>query len=177
MPGIREARSENVILFDADCRIPDATALIDWYIEQFRCQTALAYTRVDYYDLPPGMAARSWLVVHHLTRWVKRVVLGIPTSRGSNYAILKALMIALYDQGAALYDIKVGPAVKAAGGKVVYSAARPLTVLTSGRNFSGGWGEFTRYLAWRISYYRRVKPMRPDHNPPPADWPQEREAR
>src|SRR5688572_14203357 len=36
MPGVRAASSQIVVLFDADCRVPDPTRLLDWYIAQFR---------------------------------------------------------------------------------------------------------------------------------------------
>ncbi len=47
IPGARAALSENTIFFDADCRIPNPTALLDWYIRQFRSGTHAAYTRVE----------------------------------------------------------------------------------------------------------------------------------
>lgn len=166
IPGIRASMSENVILFDSDCRIPNATALIDWYMAQFEAGAALAYTPVDYFDMPSGPSARAWLAIHHLTRWFKRVVLRVPTSRGSNYAIRRSLMLDLYENGDALFDIKVGPAVKARGGRVSYSGDRRLVVLTSGRNFSGGWAELWRYLVWRVGYYRRRRPMQAGTRPP-----------
>ena len=42
-----------ILLFDADCRIPNPTALFDWYAKQFERGARVAYTRVDYYDLRP----------------------------------------------------------------------------------------------------------------------------
>lgn len=154
--GIELAHSEFVLLFDADCRIPDANSLVDWYITQLRSGFDLAYTHVDYMDLPTGMATKARMFIHHASRWFKRVILGIPTCRGSNYAIKRQLILNLYSQGKIPYDIHVGPVLKSVGAKIAYSGDRKLVVFTSGRFFNGGWGELVMYLAWRIGYYRRI---------------------
>jgi hypothetical protein len=161
IPGIEIAHSERILLFDADCRIPDPTALVDWYIQQLDSGVDLAYTRVDYMDLPAGLAIRTRMLIHHAIRWYKRVLLGIPTSRGSNYAIRRQLILDLFAQRRVPYDIHVGPVVKAMGGKVAYSAARQHVVFTSGRFFSNSWKELFAYLIWRTGYYVRVKPTKP----------------
>ncbi len=156
LPGIDRAQSDIVIQFDADCRIPNATALIDWYIAQIEKGADLAYTHVEYTDLPAGLAMKIRMFVHHASRWFRRVVLRIPTSRGSNYAIRRTLALELYGRGAMQYDILVGPHIKSVGGHIAYSGARELQVLTSGRFFKGGWNELLSYVMWRVGYYRRV---------------------
>ncbi len=96
IPGIRLANSSRIILFDADCRIPNPTALINWYIQQFDDNYDLAYTHVDYTDLPPGISVKARMFVHHASRWFRRKILGIPTSRGSNYAVRKKFILQLF---------------------------------------------------------------------------------
>ena len=156
VPGIQIAQSEIVLLFDADCRIPHATDLIDWYISQFENGFDLAYTHVDYFDLPTGISVKARMLIHHSTRWFRRTVLGLPTPRGSNYAIRKRLILDLFAQGRALHELYIGPEVKKIGGRIAYSGAEKLTVFTSGRFFSGGWKELFSYLAWRIGFYKRI---------------------
>lgn len=155
-PGVERARSNIILLFDADCRIPNATDLIDWYIAQFEAGADLAYTRVDYTDLPAGLPMKIRMFLHHSSRWVRRTLLGIPTSRGSNYALRRALSLELYDRGVLRSDIQVGPQVKSLGGRISYSGAKDLVVLTSGRYFRGSWHELVSYFRWRVGYYRRI---------------------
>lgn len=161
IPGVRIAQSSNVLLFDADCRIPNPTALINWYIQKFEEGYDLAYTHVDYTDLPAGLSVKARMFVHHVSRWFRRQVLGIPTSRGSNYAIHKKLILHLFAEGRIPYDIHVGPLVKSIGGKIAYSGAKELVVLTSGRFFTPGWKVLVEYLVWRTGYYRRILKMKP----------------
>jgi hypothetical protein len=161
IPGIEAARSERILLFDSDCRIQDPTALLDWYIRQLDVGVDLAYTHVEYFDLPPGLAIQARMWIHHAIRWFKRVVLGIPTSRGSNYATRRQLILEMFARQRIRYDIHMGPVVKAIGGKIAYSAAREHFVFTSGRFFSNSWKELFAYLVWRTGYYLRVKPTKP----------------
>jgi hypothetical protein len=136
-------------------------ALLDWYINQLDSGVDLAYTHVDYFDLPVGLAVKIRMFIHHASRWYKRVLLGIPTSRGSNYAIRRKLILELFAQGRAHYDIHVGPVVRAVGGKIAYSGAKEHFVFTSGRFFSNSWKELFSYLIWRVGYYLRVRPTKP----------------
>ena len=161
IPGVRIAQSRLVLLFDADCRIPNPTALIDWYIEQFERGCDLAYTHVDYTDLPAGLSVKVRMLVHHGSRWIRRNILRIPTSRGSNYAIRRELMLDLFTRRRIPYDFHVGPVVKSMGGKIAYSGARDLVVLTSGRFFNPGWRVLFSYLIWRTGYYLRILRMKP----------------
>lgn len=163
--GIELARSESILLFDADCRIPNADSLLSWYIAQLESGVDLAYTHVDYFDLPAGWSIKVRMFIHHASRWFKRVILGIPTCRGSNYAIKRQLILDLYSQGRIPYDIHVGPVLKSIGGKIAYSGARGLVVFTSGRFFTGGWKELITYLAWRVGYYRRILTAQPEKKP------------
>jgi hypothetical protein len=156
LPGIEQARSDILLQFDADCRIPNATALIDWYISQIEEGTDLAYTHVEYSDLPSGLPTKIRMFIHHASRWVRRTLLDIPTSRGSNYALRKTRALELSSRGALQYDILVGPHIKSIGGRISYSGAKDLVVYTSGRFFRGGWNELFSYLLWRVGYYRRV---------------------
>lgn len=156
IPGIEKAHSEFVLLFDADCRIPNPTLLIDWYFTQFEKGADLAYTHVEYVDLPKGFSVKVRMIIHHTSRWFRRTVLGIPTTRGSNYGIKRKLMLDLFGQGRLPYDILVGPVIKSNGGRICYSSSKQLIVYTSGRFFAGGWKELFSYLKWRLGYYRRV---------------------
>jgi hypothetical protein len=161
IPGVKLAQSQAVLLFDADCRIPNPGALIDWYGVRLREGYDLAYTHVDYTDLPPGISVRARMWVHHASRWIKRNILRIPTSRGSNYAIRRDLLLDLFAQGRIPYDIHVGPVVKSMGGKIAYSGSKELLVLTSGRFFDPGWKVLFTYLLWRTGYYFRILKMKP----------------
>jgi len=87
---------------------------------------------------------------------LKRVPLRIPTTRGSNYAVDRRVLLPLYERNLLSDDLNVGPALKSAGGDVVYSGARSLQVLTSGRRFKGGWLKLFRYLAYRLGYNVRM---------------------
>lgn len=161
VPGARAAASERLVLFDADCRIPNPESLLDWYVDQFDGRAQAAYTHVDYYDLRPLRSVRARIFIHHLVRWVKRTILRIPTIRGSNYAVNRTLFLRLYDQGFLADDLNVGLAIKAAGGTIAYSGRPELRVLTSGRRFKGGWLRLARYLVYRLGYNLRVLPARP----------------
>jgi hypothetical protein len=156
VPGIRAAEAGRIILFDADCRVPEPTLLLDWYVDQFRTGAQVAYTRVGHYDLRPLWSVRARMGAHHLSRWVKRVLLRIPTTRGSNYGVDRTAFLRAYEGGLLADDLNVGPAVKAAGGRVVYAGGPRLQVLTSGRKFRGGWRKLARYLRYRLLYNVRV---------------------
>jgi glycosyltransferase involved in cell wall biosynthesis len=160
IPGIRAASSDINILFDADCRIPHPTAVIDWYMQQFKTGAQSAYTHVDYYDYPDVWSVRVQLLVHHMSRWVKRAIFRIPTTRGSNYAVSRSTMLTLYEKGMLADEMNVGPTFKNDGGKVVYSGSKDLVVLTSGRMFKGGWMKLFRYFRYRLRYNLRVLPVR-----------------
>lgn len=161
IPGIEAAQSEIILLFDVDCRIYSSTSLLDWYINQLDSGIDLACTHVDYFDLPVGLAVKIRMFIHHACRWYKRVLLGIATSRRSNYAIRRKLILELFDQGHLHYDIHVGPVVNAMGGEITYSGATEHVVFTSVRSFSKSWKELFSYLIWRVGYYLRVRPTKP----------------
>lgn len=160
--AVYASTTEIVLLFDADCRIPDATALLDWYVAQFRAGADVAYTHVAYYDLRPVLSVRFRMLTHHGSRWFKRVVLGIPTTRGSNYAVRRTITLEHYEKGMLADEMNVGPTIKKAGGKVVYSGQKSLQVMTSGRMFGGGWKKLFRYLLYRLRYNLRVLPTGSD---------------
>lgn len=160
MHGLRAATCETGVMFDADCRVLNSTALLDWYVAQFAAGAQAAYTHVDYSDLPNDVSIRMRVLVHHLSRWGKRTFFGVPTTRGSNYAVDRTRTLTLYEQGYLADEMNVGPTVKAKGGRVVYSGARQLRVLTSGRYLRGGWRELSRYLLYRLRYNLRVLPVR-----------------
>ncbi len=163
MPGVIAASTEAVILFDADCRIIDSTDLIDWYVAQFETGADIAYTHVDYFDLGNHWSIRVRIVAHYLSRWFKRVCLGIPTARGSNYAVNRALMLELYNRGLLADDMNVGSAFRSVRANVAYSNAPRLRVLTSGRMFTPrGPGQVMRYWRYRFLFNMRVLPVGPD---------------
>lgn len=160
--GVRAAKSEVVISFDADCRVPNATAVLDWYIEQFQRGADTAYTHVDYYDLQPSFTVQVRIFMHHASRWAKRTLMGIPTTRGSNYAVRRSFVLPLYDQSFLADEMNVGPTVKTKGGRIAYSGHKQLQVLTSGRYLKGGWREMLRYFSYRLRYNLRVLPVSKD---------------
>lgn len=162
IPGVRQSAAPVVVLFDADCRIPDPTALINWYAAVLGRGVAAAYTNVEYYDLRPVLSVRARMIAHRGSRWVKRIVLGIPTIRGSNYGVNRRLFLDLYDRGMMAEDMNVGPVMRRFGGPVPYSGSPELVVLTSGRMFRGGWRRLGRYLVYRLRSNLRVLPVRPD---------------
>ena len=121
IPGARAALSPWLVSFDADCRIPDATSLLDWYVEAFGNGAAGAYSHVGYRDVRPGLSIKARLAAHHGARWVKRNVLGIPTVRGSNYGVRRDLLLQLYDDGLLADDMNIGPVLRHLGQPVAYS--------------------------------------------------------
>lgn len=159
--GSKVASSEFLIHFDADCRIPDITSLLNWYVNKLQSGTSLAYTHVDYYELPSGLASNMYLNVHHLFRWIKRTILGIPTSRGSNYAVLRTPFIELFEKNNLNADNKVGPFFKKRGLKISYSRNPEFAVFTSGRDFVKNWRSLWEYVIWRINYYWKRRSIGP----------------
>lgn len=160
IPGVKAAQCEAVLLFDADCRIPDPTSLLDWYIQQFRAGVGAAYTRVDYYEYTPCLSLRFRFALHHLSRWCKRNLLGIPTTRGSNYAVRRQVMLDLYGREMLADEMNVGPTFKAEGHEIAYSSRGSLRVLTSGRMFTPGWLRMFPYFLYRLKYNLRTLPVR-----------------
>lgn len=160
--GVPRAKSDFVILFDADCRIPDAHALLSWYVAQAYKKADVAYTHVAYFDFHNHPVVWARLFTHHGSRWIKRNLLGIPTTRGSNYAIRPSFMLPLLEEGYLADEMNAGPTAKSKGGRVVYSGKWSLRVVTSGRYFQGSWGELVRYLIFRLRYNIRVLPVRKD---------------
>lgn len=163
MCGVETAVSDLVILFDADCRVPFANDLLDWYIQQYKMGAKLAYTPVDYYELEDHWSIRFRIRIHHIMRWVKRVPLRMPTSRGSNYAADRQMMQTLYDEGYLADDLNVGRAFKSRGVKIAYCGAPNLKVFTSGRMFTPrGVYRLYRYFKYRLRYNLKVLPVRRD---------------
>ncbi len=162
MTGIRPANTEYLLLFDADCRIPNSTTLIDWYIDILHDGAELAYTHVEYYDLKKDLSILVRMMAHHGARWVKRELLGIPTTRGSNYAVNRVQFLKYYDQKSLSDDLNVGPTFKSNGLRIEYSGKKELVVLTSGRRFTGGWGKLIRYLLYRLRYNLKMLPVGQD---------------
>lgn len=160
IPGVRAAESEFVVLFDADCRVPQPTALLDWYLKAFRDGAQAAYTPVSYYGLPEAPSIRFRFAIHHTSRWIKRNVLRIPTTRGSNYGVRRTPMLELYEAGLLADEMNVGPTFKKLRGRVAYSGKRRLTVYTSGRMFHAGWRRIFPYFYYRLRYNLRVLRVR-----------------
>ena len=159
IPGARSATAPATVHFDADCRVPDAAALLAWYDKQMRAGVDLAYTSVGHHGLPPGLSVRTSMAIHHTSRWVKRVLFRVPTARGSNYAIRRELLLDAYERGMLADDLNVGPVVRSLGGRITYNGDRRLRVLTSGRVYRGGWGPLFRYYIYRLRYNLRVLPV------------------
>jgi hypothetical protein len=156
IPGIRAAASEYVVLFDADCRVVDATALLNWYAQVFRGGARAAYTHVAFYDFENSLSIRTRHRIHHGARWIKRNVFRIPTTRGSNYAVSRTPMLEMYEEGLLADEMNVGPAFARRKGPVAYSGRRQLMVYTSGRMARRGWLRIPRYFFYRLRYNFRV---------------------
>jgi Glycosyltransferase like family 2 len=159
IPGTREAQSAATAHFDADVRVPHAAELIAWYIDRLREGVDLAYTSVGHFELPSAASVRTSIAIHHTSRWVKRVVLRVPTARGSNYAIRRELLLDAYERGMLADDLNVGPVIRKLGGRIAYNGDRRLRVLTSGRVYRAGWGKLLRYYGYRLRYNLRVLPV------------------
>ncbi|MGQ9826389.1 MAG: hypothetical protein ACUVSW_00850 [Roseiflexus sp.] len=158
--GARVAASQLTIHFDADCRVPDPTTLLNWYVQQFAAGARAAYTPVNFCDLNNDSATQARVAIHHLTRRFKRQVLGIPTIRGSNFALDRDLFVELFDAGYLPADFSIGPVLRARRIQVTYGHAPRLAVLTSGRYFERGWRELARYLLYRLRYNLRMLRVR-----------------
>jgi hypothetical protein len=158
--GLQAAAAEATIHFDADVRIPNATMLLDWYVEQFRRGACAAYTHVGYFDLPDDLSVRLRLLVHIVARWCKRNLLGIPTLRGSNYAVQRTAMLRLWNDSRLVDELNVGPTFQRLVGRVSYSGSPDLVVFTSGRYWHGGWRNVLRYFRYRLGVNMRRLPVR-----------------
>ncbi len=158
--GVRATKSEITIHFDADCRVADINALLDWFIESLNAGASLAYSHVGYYELRKLMSVRAKIAIHHTIRRFKRNILRIPTTRGSNYAVNKSVFLELYDAGKLSVDLQIGPAVKLTGCRIAYSGHPSLRVLTSGRRFRGGWIKMFGYFRYRLHFNLKATPTR-----------------
>lgn len=152
LPGVEAASSEITIHFDADCRIPNITPLLDFYVERLSSGYVLAYAPVHFFDLPKGFTVPIRVRIHHTVRSIKRNLLKIPTPRGSSYAINRTILIRLYETRKLVDDIQIGPNIKAIGGKCAYSDDWNLRVLTSGRKMRKGWWRIIRYVLRRLMF-------------------------
>jgi hypothetical protein len=159
--GMRVARSPYVVVTDADCRIPNPTAYIDWYHEQLSTWAHAAYTHVEFQDFDPVLSVRFHIVVSHAARWVKREILRIPVTRGASYGARREELLELYDAGLLADEMNVGPAFKRLVGPVAFGAKKDLHVLTSGRMIRRGWWRVIPYNLYRLRYNLRVLPVRP----------------
>jgi hypothetical protein len=159
--GMRAARSPYAIHLDADCRVADPTSLLDWYVARLHGGDGVAYTRVRHHSVRRRPSVYARIAIHHTARWVKRVLLGIPTTRGSSYAVHVPLILRLHAEGLLADELNVGPAARRRGARVVYCGNRRMVVRTSGRMFAGGWRKLWRYLRYRLHYNLRVLPVRP----------------
>ena len=154
--GVQAARASATLHLDADCRVPNVTELLNWTIGSLHSGFRVAYTDVGFYDLRPLLSVRARTTIHHTARFVKRHVLRLPTTRGSNYAIDRSLFLELHDAGKLSVDLQIGPAAKRAGARVTYSGRPGVTVLTSGRRLRGGWLKIMRHFSCRLRYNAKV---------------------
>ena len=161
MQGMRIARAPYVVVTDADCRLRSSTAFIDWYYEQLSTWAHAAYTHVVFLDPHPAPSVRFKLGLSYLARWVKRVILRIPITRGASYGVRRDEMQELYAAGVLADEMNVGPAFKRLVGPVAYGSGKELQVLTSARMFRPGWVSAVPYFLYRLRYNLRVLPVRP----------------
>lgn len=130
------ARAGVLLHFASDTRLPDPTALLDWYVGSLSGSYQLAYSRVDFYGLPERAGVRLSLRLLDGLRLVKRRLLGVPTPRGSNYAITRALFLDLYEAGKLSDDTPVGLAARLAQARSRYSSDRRLRACVSAHKFN-----------------------------------------
>lgn len=104
-----------------------------------------------YHSLRYGASVQCRIPIHHFARWLKRVILRIPTNRGSNYAVNRSAMLQLYDRGMLADETNVGPNIKAVGGRVAYSRIKKLVGLTSRRMFTDRWIKVLKDMQCRYS--------------------------
>jgi glycosyltransferase involved in cell wall biosynthesis len=161
--GMRYAQSDVIISFDADCRIPDVNALLNWYVHRFEEGYVAAYTHVDYYGTDNASVIKARIFAHHTSRWVKRNILNIPTTRGSNYAVRRDLFLRLWDMGYIADELHVGLTMDKVG-EVAYSNFKAHVVLTSGRVFNKekSWLHLAWYLIYRLRYNLKALRIKPD---------------
>lgn len=157
--GARHSQSGLLVHLDADVRVPDSVALMRWYANQYTSGAGVAATAVEFHQIPHGLSIRARIAAHRVARWVKRVALGTPVTRGSNYATDRDLFLAAYDRGMIADELNVGPALVALGARYAYSGDRSLRVLTSARRLRGGWMRLFRYLGYRLAYNLRALPV------------------
>jgi hypothetical protein len=160
MHGIRAARSQFIIVFDADNRLGSPSDLINWYGDRLRQGASAAYTPVAFCNYPNVPSLHVRFLIHHASRWVKRNLFGIPTTQGANYAVRRGEMLKLYDAGLLADDINVGPTFKRMVGPVAYSGRQSHVVYTSARMFRVGWKRIIPYYLYRLRYNLRVLPVR-----------------
>lgn len=160
MQGIRAAKSQFVVVFDADNRLSSASDLINWYGDRLREGASAAYTPVAFCNFPDVPSLHTRFFIHHASRWVKRSLFGIPTTQGANYAVRREAMLELYDAGLLADDINVGPTFKRMVGPVSYSGKQNHVVYTSARMFRVGWKRIIPYYIYRLRYNLRVLPVR-----------------
>ncbi len=130
------ARAGILLHFAADTRLPDPTALVDWYVRSLFGKFQLAYSRVDFYGLPGSPGVRLSLFVLNGLRALKRRLLGVPTPRGSNYAITRSLFLDLYEAGTLSEEHPVGLAARLAQARSRYAADRRLRAYIPAHKFS-----------------------------------------
>jgi len=158
--GVRAAKAELTIHSDADCRVPDINRLLDGTIRRLRSEAQVSYGRVDYYGLPERLSVRVKMLIHHTARWVKRRLLGVPTTQGANFAIRRSLFLQLYNAGKLSAELQLGPAARLAGARVVYSDDPGMGILALGREVRGGWLRMCRYFLYRLNYNLKAIPTR-----------------
>jgi hypothetical protein len=167
--GVEAARAGITLHFSPDARLPDATALIDWYIQSLYSVYQLAYSQISYYGLPDGMNTRLSLALVDTFRKVKRVLLGVPTTRGSNYAINRHLFLKLYESGKLTVDLPVGLAVRLAEARSRYSSERRLQVYLSAHKYSPQSLLNLHRILRRLRYNLRAIPLT-FHSSEWANW-------
>ncbi len=151
MAALDFVKCRAAVFFDADCRMPHPTVCLDWYAEAFKDPlTQLAYTKIAYFNWPPGVGMWLWLRVHYLWRWTKRNVLRIPTPQGASYAMDRKVKKELYDGGYLADETAIGRLAQSFSHKTVYNGSRPCRILTDARMYENAkpLRMFTVY-AWR----------------------------
>lgn len=157
--GVRAARAGITLHFAPDVRIPDPSALIDWYIESLYSEYQLAYTWIDFENRPGRLSTRLSLVVLNVLRSLKRTLLGVPTTRGCNYAVTRSLFLELYETGQLSADINIGLAARLAEARSRYSKEPRLRVVLSTRKYSARTLLYPARILRSLNYNLRAVPV------------------
>ena len=153
MAGLSHVNCRGSVFFDADCRIPHPIQCSGWYCKAFENpEVKLAYTRIAYFNWPPGLGMWLWLRVHYSWRWTKRNLMRIPTPQGASYAMDVKLKEKLYNEGYLADETAIGRLAQRFDHKSMFNGSKSCRILTDARMYENARPSrlFTVYALRRI---------------------------